>query len=212
VDSRVVTDGSGPHRVTQPVEPAAGWAMLHQPPAVAPPSAPMMLTAMAGPSGAEAAVASSAQGGGRMRFIARPAVARGGTSLGGILGRAPAQPTAPLGEVRELAALELRRLRAASEAPAYERRQLLDDLATRLAALLRELPTTSGDGGVEPVRQLVEAIHAGREDLDALWTRALRVLAELAGPAGAADTAGPADPAGPAGTASERAQRPFWKR
>ena len=36
VDSRVVTDGAGPHRVTQPVELPAGWdpAELGHPPAV----------------------------------------------------------------------------------------------------------------------------------------------------------------------------------
>jgi len=31
IDPRVVTDGSDPHRVIQPVEPADGWAMLAEP-------------------------------------------------------------------------------------------------------------------------------------------------------------------------------------
>jgi hypothetical protein len=210
VDSRVVTDGSGPHRVIQPVEPAAGWDML-RPPAIAAPGGAMTMAAMSSPMGMEAAAPKVSRGG-AMRAVGGFGTARPRRVPQGIIGRAADRPTVALGEVRELAALELRRLRAAGEASTYERRQLLDDLATRLAALLGEL-TAAGSGGgaggggagggeelVEPVRQLVDAIQSGREGLDELWTRALNVLEKLAGPAG---TTKPAP--GPPRT-------PFWKR
>src|SRR5439155_2009316 len=63
VDSRVVTEGGEPHRVVQPVEPAAGWDMLlpAAPPMVA---AAMMRPMVAGPgfAGAPAPAAPPAPG------------------------------------------------------------------------------------------------------------------------------------------------------
>jgi Ca-activated chloride channel homolog len=171
VDSRVVTDGTGPHRVTQPVEPAAGWDMLRQPPR--PAMGHMTLAAMASPK---------AEYGRRMARPFRaaapaaivPSVVRAGTR----------QP------IKQVAALEAQRLRAASGASAHERKQLLDDLATRLGALLPEL---SGDLA-EPARRLVEDIQKGQSTLDELWERALRILDGLGG-----------------GEAKHH-DRPFWKR
>jgi Ca-activated chloride channel family protein len=200
VDSRVVTDGSGPHRVIQPVEPAAGWEMLQAPGIVAPAGA-MTMAAMSSPMGTEAAAPKLARGG-AMRAVGGFGTARSRMVPQGVMGRAAGRPTMALGEVRELAGLELRRLRTAGEASRYERRQLLDDLATRLAALLGDLTAAGGgDELVEPVRQLVEAIQTGREGLDELWTRALQVLEKLAGPAGTTT-----DPAG------NPSRGPFWKR
>jgi len=210
VDSRVVTDGSGPHRVTQPVEPAAGWDMLRPPPVVAEPGAAMTtagpagaitLAAMTSPMAAESTAAGAA-----MTFQGpRAAMARTTRSRSGPGGP---RPGAARDDVRTLAGLELRRLRAASGASKYERRQLLDDLATRLSALVAEL-------AARQVADLVAAIRSGRADLDELWARALRVLEELAGPAGGvADPApGVADPAGSvADPAARRSRTPFWKR
>ncbi len=205
VDSRVVTDGSGPHRVIQPVEPAAGWDML-RPPVVAAPGGAMTMAAMSSPMGAEAAAPKLARGG-AMRAVGGFATAHAQRVPKGIMGRAAGRPTMSLDELRELAGLELRRLRAAGEASRYERQQLLDDLATRLAALLGELTAGAGGGAagggtalVEPVRQLVDAIQAGRDSLDELWPRALSVLEQLAGPGG---TTNPAP---------EPSRGPFWKR
>jgi Ca-activated chloride channel homolog len=204
VDSRVVTDGSGPHRVVQPVEPAAGWDML-QPTRTAGPVGAMTFAAMSGPAGAEAAVAAPRLGGGGgMRAVdAAGFAARIGTGARATRGRAAGRPAGGgLGELRELAGLELRRLRTAGAgAAAQERRQLLDDLGTRLAALLGELAAAGGDRELtESVRRLVDAIRSGGGDLDRLWGQAVRVLERLAGAAGAP---GPGDP-------PERA--PFWKR
>jgi Ca-activated chloride channel family protein len=216
VDSRVVTDGSGPHRVTQPVEPAAGWDML-RPRVMAEPGAAMTT---AGPAGAVTLAAmtspmatESTTAGAAMTFQGpRAAMARTTRSRSGTGGPRPGEAR---DDVRTLAGLELRRLRAASGAPEYERRQLLDDLATRLSALVAEL-------AAREVADLVAAIRSGREDLDELWARALRVLEELARPAGgAADPAGgaagsagsAADPTGSApDPAARRSRTPFWKR
>jgi Ca-activated chloride channel homolog len=188
VDSRVVTDGTGPHRVTQPVEPAAGWDML-RPPLVAPAGGMMTMAAMSAPTGMESA---AARGKAMNLGFTRPLAARTTLSPGGLAGRAPAQPGRAADDVGKLAALELRRLRAASAASTYERRQLLDDLATRLSALVGELARAE-------VADLIDAIRAGRGDLDELWASALRVLEKLAGPAAAEADAQPP-------------RTPFWKR
>jgi Ca-activated chloride channel family protein len=62
----------------------------------------------------------------------------------------------------------------------YERRDWLDDLATRLTALLRAL-THSGVPGSEfaELQTLVDAIEAGGP-LDPVWAEALRVLEAFA--------------------------------
>jgi hypothetical protein len=144
-------------------------------------------------------------------FDAAGFAAKIGTGARATRGRTAARPAGGLGEVRELAGLELRRLRAAGAASTYERRQLLDDLGTRLAALLGELAAAGGDRELtESVRRLVDAVRGGGGsgggggggDLDELWEQALRVLERLAGPAGATAP----DPAAPP------ARGPFWKR
>ncbi|MBX6357244.1 MAG: VWA domain-containing protein [Micromonosporaceae bacterium] len=184
VDSRVVTDGSGPHRVIQPVEPAAGWDMLRPPP-VAPIAGAMTLAAMIEPGSRARAARKVFNAGWQSTSAAHTAMGPGTV-------RQP-KPHAPQDDVRDLAALELSRLRSASAAGAHQRRQLLDDLATRLSALVGELARPE-------VAELLEAIRSGRGDVDELWARALRVLEKLAGPAAAGERG------------AQPPRTPFWKR
>lgn len=202
VDSRVVTDGGTPHRVVQPVEAPAGWDMLGGGgPVAAAAGAPMTLAAVSTPMPPSYESAPTAAVGG-----APAGVFRGGPALRQHLSQAkPATRATPavqraasaLDQVADLAHLELRRLRAAEDASPYDRRQLLDDLASRLAALLWGLAGSdvSADA-LDPVRHLVEAIHAGRDTLDELWAHAVRVLERLGG----------------AGTPPPRSNDQFWKR
>jgi Ca-activated chloride channel family protein len=208
VDTRVVTEGGQPHRVVQPVEPVAGWDMLHT-------GAPTMLQASMHVGGAPAPMPMSAPMpfSMPMRAPAPPAGMPFGSSppLGRTAGnmarkvseamRAP-KPVAvaahpELVSAREQAADEVRRLREATGAPGYERRELLADLASRLTALVRHL---RGHGLPEaqysPLAQLAAAIEAGG-DVEGLWARALRVLDEYAGNAA---------------KEPERRRGPFWKR
>jgi Ca-activated chloride channel family protein len=215
IDERVVTEGGKPHRVTQPVELPAGW----QPPGAVPmpAAAPVARTFMAAPM-------AGGYGAAGMPAPARPApMAKG---KGGIMDRlrrskqpedglasmdAGVQPApAPVFEVSEevdtaahgvvsaMAAREAQRLREATDAADYERRELLADLGTRLTALTRDL---GGSAQTQAVRTLVAELAEDRlaglagAELRALWDRALAVLDELAG-----------------GTADPGARPAFWKR
>jgi len=202
VDTRVVTDGAGPHRVTQPVDLPAGWdpAGLGHPPAIG-------WHATAGPVAAAAATA--------MR-------ARKGVMLTGPGGAGPSPMTGPggatampmvapgTGEVSRLvrarrqAADEAAALRAAAGAADGERARLLADLATRIEALLAALradPALAGPPGLARLAELARELRAcdepgspGGARLDALWQEAIGVLTEFA-----------AD-------ANPGASRTFWKR
>lgn len=90
-------------------------------------------------------------------------------------------------ELRELAAIEATRLRESAQQPALDRRDMLDDLASRLSMLLE--PVT--DAAADPVRELVKILRADGS-LDERWSAALRVLEEFA-----------------AGKVAKK--RPFWK-
>jgi Ca-activated chloride channel family protein len=109
--------------------------------------------------------------------------------------------TAALGVVAATAAREAQRLRAATAAPEYERRELLADLGTRLQALARDL---GGSPKAQAVRALVAELTEDRlaglagAELTALWDRALAVLDALASPGG--------------GSADTAARPAFWKR
>jgi Ca-activated chloride channel family protein len=104
------------------------------------------------------------------------------------------------------AADEARALRAAASAPEYERRELLADLGTRLAALV----TGTAWGSDPAVRDLVAALaddrplSLGADEFTALWERTLRVLDDLAGGSAQGGAAGSAQGA--------PARRAFWKR
>jgi Ca-activated chloride channel family protein len=90
-------------------------------------------------------------------------------------------------ELRELAAVEVSRLHEAAGQPSLDRRDLLDDLVSRLAVLLEPFADTA----LDPVRELV-ALLRGDAPLEERWAAAIRVLEEFA--------AGKATP-----------KRAFWK-
>ncbi|GGM60222.1 VIT domain-containing protein [Dactylosporangium sucinum] len=209
VDTRVVTDGKEPRRVTQPVETPAGWEL---PTAVPPPlmqpmraasmaapfaSAPASMPLAAGPPPAPSAAPyptaaprpfpPGAGGGGMARKLRGRGSARAMRPV-----PAPAHPQAEQAraqvvEVRELAAQEAARLREAADAPEWERRELLEDLRTRLAALaLVQL---------EPLVDALNPAALATRPLAELWQLALDLLDKAAGNP---------PPAAPRGA--------FWKR
>ncbi|WP_436519999.1 VIT domain-containing protein [Actinoplanes sp. HUAS TT8] len=98
-----------------------------------------------------------------------------------------------LDDVRALATVEAGRLRDAADRPDYERRDLLEDLASRLTVLLTPL---TGDE-FAALHDLVTLL-AGEAALDEKWAAALQVLTDF----GAATTTTPPKPA----------SRAFWKR
>jgi Ca-activated chloride channel family protein len=202
VDSRVVTDGTGPHRVTQPVELPAGWD-----PAGAGPPPGFGWTAAASAAPPRPAVPMYARSG-RGRASSKRSSKAVTFAAAGCTAEAPRLPRA-----RRQAAEEAAALRAARGAPDAERAQLLADLATRIEALLAALgpaPAGAGEAGtgeeLAGLAELARELHAcdgpgwpGGARLDALWQEAIRVLTGFAG-----DTTGDAGP----GAAS----RAFWKR
>ncbi|BCJ30629.1 VIT domain-containing protein [Actinocatenispora sera] len=181
VDSRVVTEGGTPRRVTQPVELPSGW----EPPAALAggsgggrmmPMA-MKLSSHTAPPAPGAPAPATAPGVSARR--ARPAVFGG---PGFAPGHRP--PADPLEGARQQANLELRRLRALP--PADDRRSALADLGTRLAALVDGLP--DGVTGRAELAALVTDLRAcdGDEpprgaELDRLWQRTIDLLAAFAG-------------------------------
>ncbi|WP_436757031.1 VIT domain-containing protein [Streptosporangium sp. V21-05] len=199
VDTQVVAEGGPGHRVIQPVELPSGW----ESPVTA--AAPMMLTSMSfesaaasppppmgppgmAPPGAAPKFAASPIGGG----LPQDAAAGGFDDRARMLRPVPAgapprqgrPPAGPQDPPREQLAEELKRLRAAASLPAAERLRLLEDLGSRLAALVAYL------GGHAELAALAGELQAGG-DVDTLWRRAEEVLESLAGPA---------------------RRRPFWKR
>jgi Ca-activated chloride channel family protein len=186
VDSRVVTEGGQPHRVVQPIEPVSGWDML------APPTAPgaaggMRLMAMGAPAPGRG-FSTAARQRSVMPSPARPplsdlmgvvtgSAAKAHGYLRGVPEAAPAPGVQPqLRSIREIAAVEARRLREAAGRPEYERREMLADLASRLTALIAHLASIGvPETALAPLRQLVARLNAGGS-LAALWAEALRVL------------------------------------
>ncbi|MEU7868563.1 VIT domain-containing protein [Dactylosporangium sp. NPDC049140] len=204
VDSRVVTEGSDPRKVTQPVESPAGWEMARSapPPPLRPTLAsmptgygtaaggvpfavsaapqfsaprPMAAPPMAAPPMAPAPMARPGGGGpvqrkaalhrGRARQVFMQDVDEDddGFAGGGL-------------DARTLATQEAARLREAEGRPEYERRELLEDLGSRLAAL--SLPE---------LRALAEALTAesiAARPLAELWEFALAELDRVAGGGG----------------------------
>jgi Ca-activated chloride channel family protein len=97
------------------------------------------------------------------------------------------------GLVRTLATQEAARLRAAAQAPEYERRELLADLGTRLEAFAVVL----GDGTqARAVRTLAaelaeeHLVGLGGEALAQLWDQVLALLDDLAAGQGRAGSGG----------------------
>ena len=202
VDSRVVTDGTGPHRVTQPVELPAGWDAAG---IAAPPPQIGWFAAAGMPAGAGPADAT--------RRPAMPMRARSGRALRARKAVTGAPPRLP--QARRQAADEAAALRAAQGAPDGERARLLADLATRIEAMLTALGGAGGaaaageasaaglaataggaggdmgaDGGLTALARLARELHEcdgpgwpGGGRLDALWQEAIRVLTAFAGDA-----------------------------
>jgi len=193
VDSRVVTEGGRPRRVTQPVESPSGWEMFDaaQPAqflvagagAAVPPPAPGGRAAF-GPGRPSFAPARAQARTGPQPFAAVPAGMVRGSS------RKMAPPTSSgltLQDLTALVTVEARRLRDAGNRPVAERRDLLADLATRLAAVLEGMTGPE----VQPLHDLVARLRE-QDDVDARWAEARRVL----------DGFGPAEPQ----------RKAFWKR
>jgi Ca-activated chloride channel family protein len=110
-------------------------------------------------------------------------------------------------------AVEAARLRAAAGAPEPERRTLLADLASRLAALLQvRHPDSAGAGGgplarlrallAELAGDTVLRVSAG--ELDRLWHRMQELLDELAGAGEGSGSRPPTEP--------PRRRGDFWRR
>jgi Ca-activated chloride channel family protein len=218
VDTRVVTDGSAPHRVTQPVEQPAGW----QPAPVGAP--PPLLSPMAYPlsasspfPGAPAAAPPPAPG--------RAAPFR--AKLAGLARSTPPEPTGtaswidselPIGggyidaerslarvTVLPVLAEEHRALTAAAQAPLRQRRELLDDLASRLDALAHD------PGSGQHAATLADLVRLLRDEsvpFETRWARAVEVLADLAGRAGGT---GPTRGAGGDDPSGAPRRSDFWR-
>ena len=201
IDERVVTDGSAPHEVTQLVESPAGWTQpefdqsgLFGGQADAP-SVAFKASAPGGP----------VLGGGGFRA---PAPAAPSVSMPPPPGAGAAKPSfgrsiaAPMRErereadlvgrrVREQAAIEAGLLRTSTAEPTARRRDLLDDLVSRLGALVPELEQTAADVA-EALRSLIALLRDENVPLDERWGKALALLDELA--------------------AKSEKRRDFWKR
>jgi Ca-activated chloride channel homolog len=217
VDSRVVNEGGETRRVTQPVELPSGWEMPESavaapammrlssaapvpPPAPGAPArfAPASVDLAGGmampsnPGFAGAPPAGGAGGGPRGSARARtPGFAAGGPSLmrAAKMG-APSGGQLSLEDVRALAATEAQRLRDAAGQPAYERRDLLDDLASRLTVLVG----AQTDPAFAPLHELLTALD-GDAALDEKWATALKILTDFGGN-GPTDSNGPGDGSG----------------
>jgi len=198
VDSRVVNEGGETRRVTQPVELPSGWEgpgvaaiQVHAfgsgaplpPPAAAPASAPHppAFAPVRAQSGL-AAQDSLHSAAGPQPFAAIPSSIRQRKSVSA--NEVPARPV-PMAGLGELLAVEARRLAEAEDRPAYERRDLLADLASRLRVLLEG----QSDPAYEPLRALVGTL-TGDGDLEEKWKAARAALEGFA--------------------PGER--KPFWKR
>jgi Ca-activated chloride channel family protein len=223
VDSRTVTDGAAPHRVIQPVEPAAGWDMLAGPAPAAAPMAMGMAMPMSIGTAMEAAIEAAAmpqseptgkaQARGPVRFPGAPERSASDAGRFAAARRAIWPPRLPTpGPPVDTFAAEAARLRAAAGAPERERRTLLADLASRLEALLRDRqPETVGGGPLAELRRLLNelrgdaALWVTAGEFAQLWQRMQELLDRLAG--GMPPPAPPSPPPGP----SPR-RRDFWKR
>jgi Ca-activated chloride channel family protein len=206
VESRVVTDGGVPHRVTQPVELPAGWD----------PVGLGLLCAAAAPAGAM-----------RERGPMMPMHAVAGRKA---MAKSPARPLRTpyqglgarrvsdadrLVQARRQIADEVSALRMAHHVPDAERVRILADLATRIEALLAWL---TGDPAVAGqlsrltalARKLRECNKPGwprGAELNALWEEAIRQLTGFA----AQDPPDDAPEAQPGG-ALPAGGHTFWKR
>jgi Ca-activated chloride channel family protein len=103
----------------------------------------------------------------RSRAAATPALGKARRSVSG--------DGLSIDELRELAAVEVARLHEAAGQPSLDRRDMLDDLVSRLTVLVE--PVTDAD--LDPVRDLI-ALLRGDASLEDRWAAAIRVLEEFA--------------------------------
>ncbi|HET6479310.1 MAG TPA: VIT domain-containing protein [Actinoplanes sp.] len=226
VDSRIVNEGGETRRVTQPVELPDGWespasaspVMMRLASAAAPPMPPAapgrFAPTLADGSLADPSFAAGGAGilGGPARgYVGRrgtagargpgtaatPAMLRAGKAIAGSTG------IPSLDEMRTLAAVEAQRLRDAASLPDWERRDLLDDLTSRLDVLVGSLD----DRDFTPLKDLIAKLRSDAP-LNERWTTATDVLTTFAGtstpPEPSADSSTPPPP-----TSDRKA---FWKR
>jgi Ca-activated chloride channel family protein len=225
VDSRVVTEGGKTRRVTQPVELPSGWESPEGP------AAPMFLAASAsamapvppmaappGPRFAPARARGFSAGGGPELVSSRKSVPVGpflGAPGGGVLG-SPVSGSSSLDDVRALAATEAQRLDEAEDLPVYERRDRLEDLASRLRVLLSGL--TGQKFGL--LRDLLAMLDS-EASVDHKWAAAFTTLTAFANGGttqGSGRTPGSDAPGSDAASAGRndagsaaRRRKPFWK-
>lgn len=181
VDSRVVAEGGPRHRVVQPVELPSGWdaghfaAQAFAGAPAAPAGVPLSRGGLgdAVPLSASASFTQAAPAPSRRLKHSRP--------FAGFQEQAAFGPD-PLTAARIQAAAEARLLRNAGTPTPAERRTVLADLASRIAALTQAVGPEA-----DPLRELVKALELvdstplDEAQLDTLWQRALRVLDEFAG-------------------------------
>lgn len=192
IDSRVVNQAGGRHRVTQPVELPAGWASRPPMPAGAMGAMPMSFAADAAEYGGAVrttAMAPSATGHGSARghFGAKRAA-----PVAGVEAISPEQrdDDAELRAARRQAADEARRL-AEPAATEGDRSDALDDLATRLEALARHLESRAADAAA--LWAIIKLLRDDTVGSSERWDRARAALSRFA-----------------EGAATSRP--PFWKR
>jgi Ca-activated chloride channel family protein len=218
VEPTVVNEGGVVHRVIQPVELPSGW----EPPG-APPAGGMRLMAAMAPMAmpAPGAVPTSFTGG--TAAVGGPPAAklrraRGADpiaaaesarlSFGAPRGGPTAPPPGPAPDgsgggidLAQVATQEAGALRAAATGPEHLRRDLLDDLASRLDALARYLATGAA---AEALRSLVTLLRDPARSVAERWNEALSTLDALAAGTGPGATA--VDPS------PDRRRGGFWRR
>lgn len=194
VDTRVATDGGPVHRVIQPVEPVSGWQdeKMRSVGFASPASAAVLMVAadMAAPGGYGASGPGARRSRAKLAKAEPPARAQApapmpasAPSEGGS-GRDASAGHDAAASIRNQAAVEAGRLRAAQDAPEYERRELLADLGTRLDALVRG----SALADQERARALLAELRDDRpltvpaDAFAQLWSRTLDLLDALAAP------------------------------
>jgi Ca-activated chloride channel homolog len=206
VDERVVTDGSAPLTIVQPIELPSGWD--GGPPAFGAAPAPMAAMHLGAPAAMPRTAAfAPARGRALGSHLDRGRLSSGGG--GRRAGAAPGDPPAGgwLGgsagddaQLRQLLSLEATRLRAAEGDADHRRREALVDLGSRLSALANGA-TSATDPRWRELVELLEPDHVAAEPLANLWAQVLSLLDALA-----SDDA-------PGQGGSVRPARPrFWKR
>jgi Ca-activated chloride channel family protein len=217
-DTRVVTDGGVPHRVTQPVELPAGWD---------PQSAGLPVAAGLHDGSAQAAeMAVGATPGARPRSPSatrrpRATPLRAAAAAAGGAGRQQAPTGTPPGDSAALALIrardqareELGWLRTVPVEPGPELALLLADLGSRLAALvtwLSGLGIPAGQlSGLDNLAGRLRVSETAGPDPAGLLEEALAVLADFA----AEDPAGPSERERHGSTPSPPpVASTFWKR